>query len=108
ALNKLLELRHDYIIAAVTANSAAQSIMNFFSAVQTQYHVMHFFVCKFDDVIINQQTVGSQCETEVFVVFFFHTAGIIYQLFHHIPVHERFAAEKVHFQISSAARVGNE
>ena len=35
-------------------------------------------------------------------------SAVSHQVFHHLPVHQRLTAEKVHLQISSVAGIGNQ
>ena len=82
--------------------------MDFFATVQAQHHVAHFTVSKVDDIVIDQHAVGRQGKTEVFSGFTFTEARIGNELFDSVIVHQRFAAEKVHFKIMPGAGMLNE
>ena len=73
--------------------------MYFRSSVQTEHHVAHFLVAEFGYLIVQQHSVGSKSKTEVLACFLFATSGIGNKLFYHVPVHQRFAAEEIYFQI---------
>ena len=104
-LNQLLEFWHDSLPAAVAGIVHAIPIMHFLPPVQTQNHVAHLTVGKVNHIIVYQHTVGRQGEAEVFSCRFFDRAGVGHQILHHLKVHQRFPAEKVHFQIMPASGV---
>ena len=82
--------------------------MYFFSSVDTEHHIAHFFVDKFLYLIIQKHTVGGQSETEVLVVKLLLLTSISNQIFYYLPVHQRLTTEEIHFQISSVAGIGNQ
>ena len=104
-LYQLLELRHDALIAAVACIVHPQPVMDLLAAIQRQHHIAHFPVGEVDHVIIDEHTVCGQRKAEIFAPLLFHTAGILHQLLHHVPVHQRLTAEEVHLQIGAAAGV---
>ena len=69
---------------------------------------MALFVGKLDHIIIDIHAVGGKGKAEVFAFFFFNAAGIPDQALAHIPVHQRLAAEKVHFQIAAGTGIFNQ
>ena len=104
---KLLELRHNKIIAAGTFAERAHEIMNLLAAVNTEDHISHLFVAEFHYLIIEQDAVGGKGKTEFFIMDFLLLAAICYQVFYNLPVHKRLAAEKVNLQIVPGARIGD-
>ena len=104
---KLLEFRNDQIIASGSLAEWSHIIMYFFTSVNAQYNVAHFFVTELHYFIIEKYTVGSQCETEFFVVGFFLGTSICHQILYHLPVHKRLSAKKVYFQVLSGTGIGN-
>ena len=108
ALNKFLKFGYYHIITAMSACRAPQFVVHFFSAVQTQYHIMHLTIGKCNHIIIHQQSIGCQRKTKILVVCFFHTSGVFDQLFDYFPIHQRFSAKKVYFQIASVSRMRNQ
>ena len=52
ALCKLLEFRHDQIIASFSVAEWSHMIVDFFSSINTEYNIPHLFVCKFHYFII--------------------------------------------------------
>ena len=102
---QLLELGHDALIAAVACIVHPQPVMDLLAAIQRQHHIAHFPVGEVDHVIVNEHTVCGQRKAEIFAPLLFHTAGILHQLLHHVPVHQRLTAEEVHLQIGAAAGV---
>ena len=104
-LYQLLELRHNALVAAIACIVHPQPVMNFLAAIQRQHHIAHFPVGEVDHVIVDEHTVCGQRKAEIFAPLLFHTAGILHQLLHHVPVHQRLTAEEVHLQIGAAAGV---
>ena len=104
-LYQLLELRHNALIAAVACIVHPQPVMDLLTAIQRQHHIAHFPVGEVDHVIVDEHTVCGQRKAEIFAPLLFHTAGILHQLLHHVPVHQRLTAEEVHLQIGAAAGV---
>ena len=82
--------------------------MNLLPAVQAEHHIAHLPVGKVDHIIIDQHTVGSQGETEVFVLFLLDAAGVGHQLLHHVKIHQRFPAEEVHLQVMPGAGMSHQ
>ena len=105
--DQLLELRHNPVPAAVSGIVHPAAVMDFLPSVQAEHHVAHFPVGKIDDVIVNQHAVGGQGEAEILVLFLLDAAGISHQLLHHVKIHQRFAAEEVHFQVAAGAGMGH-
>lgn len=62
--DKLLKLRHDYVETAHARNGFAEMIVDFLSSVKAQHDVVHLFVCKLYDVVVNQHTVGRKRKAE--------------------------------------------
>ena len=108
ALHQFLELGHDDVVAALAAGGLAEAVVDLLPAVQTQYHVVHFFVGKLDDIIVDEHAVGGEGKAELLVMNFLLLPAVGHQLLHHIPVHEGLAAEEVHLQVPAAAGVGDE
>ena len=106
--HQLLELGNDLLPAAVSGVVHAVAVVNLLAAVQTQHHVAHLTIGEVDHVNIDEHTVCGQRKAEIFAPLLFHTAGILHQLLHHVPVHQRLAAEEVYLQIVTGAGVFNE
>ena len=104
-LHEFLELRHDLLPAAVARIIDAETVMDFFSSVEGKHDIAALAVGKIDDVIVDENAVGRKGEAEVLVMFFFHRARICDDVFDHLEIHERFAAEKVHFEVMSVPAV---
>lgn len=83
-------------------------VVDFLSAIKGQHDVVHLLVCKLYHVLVDEHAVGRERKTEIFAVFFFNRASVGNEIFDHLPVHKRFAAEKVHFEIATSAAVFNE
>ena len=103
--HELLELGHDLLPAAVTCVVHTEPIMDFLAAVQTQDHIAAFLISPLDDVVIHQHAVGGQGEAEILPPLLLNTAGVCHQILHHLEVHQRLAAEEVHFQIAAGAGI---
>ena len=108
ALCPFLELRNYQVIASGTFTERTHMIVDFFSSVDTHNHIAHLFVTKLHHFIVNQNTIGGQGKTEVFIMYLFLLSSVSYQVFDNLPVHQRFPSEKVYFQISPASGVGNQ
>ena len=79
--------------------------MNLLATVQRQNHVAHLLVGKVDHVLVDEHPVGGEGEAEVFVVLFLDGAGVGHQILYHLKVHQRLAAEEVHFQVVACAGI---
>ena len=64
---------------------------------------LHQLLTEHSAGVLESPTVGGQRKAEIFAPFLFHTAGILHQLLHHVPVHQRLTAEEVHLQIGAPA-----
>ena len=64
---------------------------------------LHQLLTEHSAGVLESPTVGGQRKAEIFAPFLFHTAGILHQLLHHVPVHQRLTAEVVHLQIGAPA-----
>ena len=64
---------------------------------------LHQLLTEHSAGVLESPTVGGQRKAEIFAPFLFHTAGILHQLLHHVPVHQRLTAEEVHPQIGAPA-----
>ena len=104
-LYQFLELRHDLVVAALSAIVHTGGIVDLFSAVQAENNIAHFLIGKLDHIVVDQHTVGGKGKAEILTPLLFHTPGIGHQLLHHVPVHQRLAAKEVHFQIVPGAGI---
>ena len=102
-LDQLLEFGHDAVIAAHARVVHPGLVVDLLTAVQREHHVAHLFVGEVDHIVVDQHPVGGQGKAEILAPLLFHAAGVLHQPFDHVPVHQRFAAEEVHFQIGAAA-----
>ncbi len=99
-LNELKKLRYDTDITALASNIDAKLVVHVRASVETENDVVHLFVRKLDHIVIDENAVRRQRKPEVLACFFFDRASISDNVFDHLPVEERFAAEKIDFQIS--------
>ena len=97
--DQLLKFRHNAVIAAVPGIVHAGCVVNLSTPVQTQHHVAHFAVGELDYFVIDKHPVGCQREAEVLAVLFLDRTGVGNDLFDDLPVHQRFAAEKIDLQV---------
>ena len=105
ALCELLKLRDDRIVAAASLIIHAEAVVHLFAAVDTHDDVLHFAVGEFNHIVVNIDAVGGQREAETLMMRRFQTAAVADEFFDDLPVHQRFAAEKVHLQIGMIAGV---
>ncbi len=108
ALCKFLKFRYYQIIAACPFSERPHSVVYLFAPVNAQHHICHFLIGKFHDFIIQQYTVGSQGKPEILIVNFLLLSSICYQLLYHLKIHQRFTAEKVHFQVPAVSGIFNQ
>ena len=102
------EFIQDKIIASLSVFERAHMIVYFFSSVDTKNNVVHFFVGKFDDIVSQKYTVGSQGKTKMFVMGFLQFPSIGYQFFYYIEVHQWLAAKEIYFQVAAVSGIGYE
>ena len=100
ALGQLLELRHDQVIASLSVPEWAHTVVDLFSSVQAQDHIVHLPVDELLHLIVEQYAVRREGKAEMLVMKLLLLPSICHQVFYHLPVHERFAAEEIYFQIS--------
>ena len=72
--------------------------MNLFSSVEGEDDVFHFLVEKFNRLVVQKERIGRSREQEFLSDLGGLLLGVIDGLFEHGKIHERFAAEKVHFE----------
>ena len=107
-LHQFLKFGYNSLPTALACIIHTVFVVDLFTTVQGQNHIAHFFIGKFDHIVINEQAVGGQCKTKVFAVFFFNTAGICHQILDHLKIHQRFATKKVNLQVATGAGIGNQ
>ena len=103
--HQLLELGHDAVIAAVARQVHPEPVVHFLAAVQRKHHIVAFLVGPLDDFIGDADAVGGQGKPEILAGGFLDAAGVGHQLLAHLKVHQRFAAEKVHFQVAAGTGI---
>ena len=108
ALCKFLEFRHDQIITSLSVSKRTHLIIDFFSSVQTEYDIIHLFIDKLLDLIIQKNAVCRYRETEMFIMKLLLLPSISDKIFYNLPVHKRFATEEINFKISSLTGIGNQ
>ena len=81
--------------------------MDFFPSVQAHHDIVHLGIAEFHDLIIQQNTVGRDRETEMLVCSLLQLSSVCNQVLDDLEVHERLSAEEVNFQIPSVAGIGN-
>ena len=99
ALSQLLEFRHDQVIASFAVPERTHPVVHFPAPVQAQDHVVHLPVYELLHLIIEEHAVGGKREPEMLVMDLLLLPAIGYQVFHDLPVHQRLAAEEIHFQV---------
>ena len=82
--------------------------MDFLSPVDAQHDICHLFIAEFYDLIIQQNAVRRQRKAEFLVMQLFLLSSVFYKVFYDLPVHQRFSAEKIHFQIPSGPGICNQ
>ena len=104
---KPLEFGYYLFPAAVAGIVHAEAVVYLLAPIKAQYNVAHFLIGKIYNVVVNKHAVRGKREAEVFVFFLFYAARIGYKLLHNIEIHQRLAAEEVHFKIVPRAGVFN-
>ena len=107
-LHELLELRHDGVIAAVACVVLAEAVMDFPAAIAVLHDIVALLVAEVDDVGVDEHAVGGHGEAEVLVVDLLLLAAVGHQLFHHVEVHQRLAAEEIDLEVAAGAGVLDE
>ena len=97
--HKLFELGDDAIVGAVALYINSESVVDFFTAVKTQDHIVHLLVTEVDDVLIDVDAVGGQSESDILIVDLLLLASVNDQLLADFPVHQRLSAEEVDIKI---------
>ena len=103
-----MKLGHDLFPAAVSGVVHTEPVVDFLAPVQGKHHVAAFPVGKVDHVVVDEHAVGGQGKAEMLVMFFFDAPGVSHQTLHHVKIHQRLAAEKVHLQMMAGSGMGNE
>ena len=106
--HKLLELRHDGVIAAVACVVLAEAVMDFLAAIEAQHDIVALLVAEVDDIVVDEHTVGGHGEAEVLVVDLLLLAAVGDELFDHVEVHQRLAAEEIDLEVAAGAGVLDE
>ena len=94
-----LEIRHDPVIRAVPVFIDAEAVIDLFPAIQRQNNVVTFPVRPLNDFISQIYAVGRQRKAEILVFLLLDTPCIRDQLFAHLKVHKRLAAEEINLEI---------
>ena len=101
--NELLKFRDDNVIAALAVDCLAEIVVNFLSSVKAEYNVVALFICKLNNVVVNEHTVCREGETEIFVMLFFNASCVGDNSLYNVKVHQRFSAEEIDLEVNSAA-----
>ena len=94
-LCELLELGDDRVVGAAAVRPDAEVVVDLFPAVEGEDDVVHLFVHILDLVVGQLDAVGGDGEEEVLVVELLLFSGVGDGILDNLPVHQRFAAEKV-------------
>ena len=109
AFRYLFEFWENQIVAAsISVTERTHPIVDLFAPVNAQNNVTHLLVDEVQNFIIQQNAVRGNREAEFLIVLLLLAAPIGHQLLDHIKIHQRLAAEKVHFQIHAASGILNE
>ena len=104
---ELLKFLQDDIVASGPFAERPHPVVDFFAPVYRQNHIVHLPVAELHYLIVKEDTVGGQCKAEFLRICLFKLPAIGYQLLYDFPVHKGFAAEKIHFQMSSRSGIGH-
>ncbi len=108
ALNELLELGHNHVIAALAGDRGPEVIVDLFSPVDGENCVGHLTVDVLDVLIIEEHTISCNCKAEALVVLLLNGTGVLHRLLYGIHGHQRLAAEEVHLDVTAVARLGDD
>ena len=100
-LYELLELGNDTVKASLALVVDSEAVVYLFSAVETENYVGTFTVCKVDNVVVNEHTVGGKRKAEVFVMLLLYASGISNKLFYDIKVQKGLTAKEIDLKVSS-------
>ena len=105
ALSQLLKLRNDLLIAALSSPVGTHPVVDFFSPVDAENYIAHFFIDKFHNFFVQKNAVGRQRKAEFFMKSLLQAPSVCHQILYHLPVHQRLPAEKIHFQVDPVPRI---
>ena len=108
ALRQLLELGNNDVIASLSASVRTHFVIYCLTSVNAEDHIGHFFINKLLNLVVEQDSVGRQGKTEFLMIGLLQAPAVGYQVFYHLPVHQRLAAEEIHLKIHPAAGIGNQ
>ena len=100
-LDESLEFRHYLIPAAVARVVHAVSVVDFLPAVKTEHHVAHLSVGEVDNIVVNEHSVGGQCEAEVLALLLLNAPCVFDKALDHVKIHQRLAAEEIDLEIAA-------
>ena len=98
------EFGDDDLEAPYAPHGLAEAVVDFLSAVEAHHDIVHLAGGEVDDFLVHEHTVCGEGETEVLARLLFALSAVGDEAFHRLPIHERFAAEKVNFEVVSVAR----
>ena len=82
--------------------AVAGSVMDLFAPVDADHHIVHIFIDEINAFFVKQSAVGRNRKIEMLAGRFFKLPAVCDGFFHHIKVHQRFAAEKINFDVAPA------
>ena len=95
-----LKFGQNDIITSPSVWCNAEVVIHLFAAIQRKHTVVHFLIDIINGFIIQEHAVCCNGKTKMLSAFLFTGTCISHSFFHNIHRHQRFSAEKVHFNIA--------
>ena len=94
-VRELLEILQHTVIGSMSSRIGTHIVMDCFPSIQAQYQGDVVLIQPSDGVIVQQHSVGGQCELEAFPRFLFALPHIFRDGLDRFQIHQRLSAEKV-------------
>ena len=98
-LDEPLEFGNDAVPASLTGIVYAEAVVNLAATVEAEDDVAHLTVSKLYNVVVDENAVCRERESEIFARFLFDGARIGNEPFYDVEVHQRLAAEEIDLEI---------
>ncbi len=95
------------VIAARAVQSLPHGVVDLFTAVNAEYHIVHVFIYKVTLVLIQKKDIGGYGKAEILFAVALPCPGIVNYPLYHIKIHEGFSAKEIHFKVPPVPGVFN-
>ena len=105
ALNQLLEVRHDGVVATLTGIVYTEVVVNILSTVERENHVVALLVKELHHLVGEDHAIGGVGEAEVLASLALNLSCILNEALYHVEVKRGLTAEEVNLKVTAAAGV---